>query len=288
MTKIFRLYIDESGDHSYGKRELKKLQLKTKEGIIDFSRDYYPELHKPDKRYLGITGCIIEKEMYQSAFHPKMEKLKKRHFTFDIDDPLIFHREDIINKRGRFWRLRDSEKESYFNSDLLTFFRDMDYTVIAVVIDKKTHIERYQAFAYHPYHFCLAAILERYCGLLHFYNARGDVMAESRGGSEDKQLKEAYRKIYEGGTQFRHSDFFQGVLTSKEIKIKSKAANIAGLQLSDLLAHPLKQQILKENGRLPDSEVETFGNKVCDAVENKLNRHVYSGEIYGYGKVFIK
>ena len=96
----------------------------------------------------------------------------------------------------------------------------------------------------------MGVLLERYCGFLHFYNAKGDVLAESRGGIEDKQLKVAYKTIYEGGTQFREFTFFQNVLTTKEIKLKPKTANIAGLQISDLVAHPIKHEILIENNRI--------------------------------------
>jgi hypothetical protein len=160
--------------------------------------------------------------------------------------------------------------------------------VITVVIDKKAHIERYYEFAYHPYHYCLGAMLERYCGFLHFNNSKGDVLAESRGGAEDNQLKEAYRGIYYSGTQFRSTEFFQKVLSSKEVKLKPKSTNIAGIQLSDLLAHPLKQEILVENERLPDSETEIFRKKVCETIQRKYNRQIYSGKVYGYGKVFLK
>ncbi len=170
----------------------------------------------------------------------------------------------------------------------MTFLREMDYTVITVVIDKKAHVERYQEFAFHPYHYCLGAMLERYCGFLHFNNAKGDVLAESRGGSEDKQLKEAYFNIYESGTQFRRPPFFQNVLTSKEIKIKQKQANIAGLQLADLLAHPLKQEILIENNRVQEVKEELFGGKICEIIKEKYNRHYFQGRIEGFGKVFIK
>jgi len=80
MTRIFRLYIDESGDHSYGKKELRKLQIKFKDRTIDYPTDHYPELEKEDKRYLGLTGCIIETEKYRSIFHPEFEDLKQKHF----------------------------------------------------------------------------------------------------------------------------------------------------------------------------------------------------------------
>ena len=29
-----------------------------------------------DKRYLGLTGCIIEIERYRTSFYPKLEKFK--------------------------------------------------------------------------------------------------------------------------------------------------------------------------------------------------------------------
>jgi len=259
----YRLYVDESGDHTYHKIE------------------------DPAKRYLGLIGCIIESEKYRTKFQPELENLKQKHFPHNPDEPLILHRADIINKRDPFWRLRDEQKEKAFNKDLLSFFKEQEYTIIVVVIDKRAHIERYQEAAFHPYHYCLVALLERYCGWLHFHNAKGDVLAESRGGAEDRQLKEAYTRAYNSGTQFREAAFFQSVLTSKEIKLKPKSANIAGLQLADLLAHPVKQEILFEDKRISDIG-DIFGKEICKAIITKYNRHFYNKRIYGYGKVFLK
>ena len=39
------------------------------------------------------------------------------------------------------------------------------------------------------YHYCLALLLERFTFFLEQKQVRGDVMAESRGGKEDKRLK---------------------------------------------------------------------------------------------------
>ncbi len=289
MHKRYRLYIDESGDHSYGRREIQKSGiLRGQERIIEISREFYPELDAAAKRYLGLTGCIVQAEYYRTEFHPRLEELKQNFFPHNPDEPVILHRKDIINKNGPFWRLRNPEVEKSFNESLLSYVTKMKYTVITVVIDKKVHIERYNSFAYHPYHFCLAAILERYCGLLHFKNAQGDVMAESRGGAEDRQLKEAYRSVFNGGTQYRRAEFFQQVLTSKEIKLKTKAANIAGLQVADLLAYSLKQEILVENERISQVDGEIFGQRLCQEIQDKYNRQQHSGKVYGYGKVFIK
>ncbi len=260
--KRYRLYIDESGDHTYY------------------------ELEEPAKRYLGLTGIFIESEYYRSTFQPEMEKLKQKHFPHSPDEPIILHRKEIINCWGSFWRLRDAESERAFNEDLLLFIVKQDYVIITVVIDKKTHIERYHKAAYHPYHYCLDVLLERYCGFLNFHNAQGDVMAESRGATEDQELRKEYQKLYRDGTGYRGSKFFQQALTSSEIKLKPKSKNIAGLQLSDLLAHPSKQEILIEEKRIDDLG-DTFGSQMCQNMKTKYNRHVYDGRIKGYGKVFL-
>jgi len=260
--KRYRLYIDESGDHTYY------------------------ELKEPTKRYLGLTGIFIEGEYYRATFRPEMERLKQKHFPHNPDEPVILHREDIINQRGPFWRLRDSEREKAFNEGFLQFIKGQDYRVITVVIDKKTHIERHGKAAYHPYHYCLTALLERYCGFLNFYNAQGAVLAESRGGTEDMRLKGAYQKLYMEGTWYRGSKFFQQALTSSQIKVKPKSANIAGLQIADLLAHPSKQEILIEEQRIDDPG-DNFGKQICQCIQAKYNQQVYQGKIRGYGKVFL-
>lgn len=260
--KRYRLYVDESGDHTYY------------------------DLEDTAKRYLGLTGIFIESEYYRNTFQPRMEELKQKHFPHSPDEPVILHREDIINRRGPFWRLRDMEKQRAFNEDFLQFVETQDYCIITVVIDKKTHIERYSEAAYHPYHYCLATLLERYCGFLNFYNARGDVLAESRGGREDQQLKGAYQALYEKGTWYWESESFQRALTSLEIKLKPKLANIAGLQLSDLIAYPSKQEILIEEQKINDPG-NNFGKQICQRIQAKYNQQVYEGRTRGYGKIFL-
>ena len=260
--KLYRIYLDESGDHTY-------------HSVSDAT-----------KRYLGLTGCIIDAEYYRSTFHPALEVLKQKHFPHDPDEPLILHRGDIINCGGPFWRLRDSDKRKEFNQDILQFFAHQEYVLITVVIDKEVHKERYGELAFHPYHYCLTAMLERYCGFLNFFNASGDVMAENRQKKEDRELKAAYETVYETGTQWRGCDFFRNVLTSREIKLKPKKANIAGLQLADLLAYPSKQEILVSEKRVNDNKA--FGKQICQIIESKYNKQVYRGTVMGYGKVFLK
>lgn len=260
--KRYRLYVDESGDHTFHKSE------------------------DPAKRYLGLIGIFIQSEYYRTTFQPEMERLKQEHFPHNPDEPVILHRKDIINRIAPFWRLRDRMKEEAFNRDFLEFIKEQEYRIITVVIDKRTHVERYGEAAYHPYHYCLTILLERYCGFLNFSDARGDVMAESRGGMEDRQLKEAYRLTYKVGSQWRGLGYFQKALSSQEIKLKPKIANIAGLQLADLLAYPSKQEILIVEQRIGDPG-DNFSQQICQCIQTRYNQQVHEGRIWGYGKIFL-
>jgi len=71
-------------------------------------------------------------------------------------------------------------------------------------------------------------------------------------------------------------------LTSKDIKIQPKKFNIAGLQLADVLAYPVKQQLLVQKGAIPDPG-EVFGKKIYGAVAAKFNRNEWRGHVQGYG-----
>jgi hypothetical protein len=46
--------------------------------------------------------------------------------------------------------------------------------------------------------------------------------------------------VFERGVWMTRSEVFQSALTSSELKLKPKSANISGLQLADLLGHPVK------------------------------------------------
>ncbi|NLX39279.1 MAG: DUF3800 domain-containing protein [Methanothrix sp.] len=263
MKKRYRLYVDESGDHTTG------------------------DLDENNNRYLCLVGTFIESHNYNSCFHSTMEALKDIHFHQCPDnDPVIFHRRDIVDKKGVFKVLRDKEKEIAFNIDLQKFFASQEYVIIGVTIDKKNHYERYGNAAFHPYHYCLAVLLERYCGYLNFYNAVGDVMVESRGRTEDEKLNRAYDYLFNFGTRYHKPSFFNQTLTSHKIKMKKKDKNISGLQLADLLAYDIKKQILVEKGLIADDRTD-FALKLSEIMNGKYNCRKSEGRIWGYGKVLL-
>jgi len=262
MTGRYRLYLDESGDHTF------------------------TDIGDPAKRYLGLTGILVESEAYRTSFHPALESLKQTHFPHDPDYPVILHRKELISCRGPFWRLREGTNRRRFDEDLLHFLAEQEYFLITVVIDKLAHIARYGDAAYHPYHYCLLVMLERYCGFLNRLNGQGDVMAESRGKVEDGQLKAVYKRVTAPSFCESVARFFQTALTSKELKLKPKTANIAGLQVADLLAYPCRQGVLMEEKRII-ADPDPFGGEIRRCVHAKYNRRLGDGCIRGYDQIFL-
>lgn len=287
MRPVYRLYIDESGDHTYGKKEKQPFIIRHKDKIIaDLQIDHYPQLEKDDKRYLGLTGCIFKIEYYREHFKPTFEAFKRD--FFDPDEQVILHAKEIMQRRDAFHILRNVETATRFDAGIIDLIANADYTIINVVIDKKNHVENYGSYAWHPYHYCLVNMLGRYCLFLKKRRAKGDVIAESRGKTEDFELKKAYFTTYENGTRQQSSAFYHQYLTSKEIKIKPKEKNVAGLQLADILAHPLKKYTLLQKGLLQESDESVFWLKIIEAVKPKLDCRASDGCIDGYGIVFIK
>jgi hypothetical protein len=82
------------------------------------------------------------------------------------------------------------------------------------------------------------------------------------------------------------SEVFQSALTSSELKLKPKSANISGLQLADLLGHPVKQWTLHRFGHAAEA-LAPFARRLMGVVEGKFNRHLYDGRVEGYGVVLF-
>ncbi|MBM4046423.1 MAG: DUF3800 domain-containing protein [Planctomycetes bacterium] len=190
----------------------------------------------------------------------------------------------MINARRAFKSLREEAKRRQFDAELLEVIQQASFRIVAVVIDKLTLRQEYGDAAAHPYHLALGFLLQRFAGFLNHINRVGDVMAESRGGTEDRLLAESYTRVFERGVWMTPAHSFQSALTSRELKLKGKGANIAGLQLADLLGHPVKQWVLRQKGLL-DEEPAPFAEQLMAIVEPKFSRHLCEGKIPGYGYV---
>ena len=225
----------------------------------------------PNHRFLSLSGVVLDLAHVASKIHPQMEDLKAEFFGSHPDDPVIFHRKEMVNAKYPFEALADQSIKLEFDTRLLSLLRSWEFTLITVCLDKKAHKETYATWRYDPYHYCLAVLLERFVFFLRRRRSLGDVMAESRGGKEDIRLKKSFERLFEQGTSFVEERQFREALTSRQLKVRPKANNVAGLQLADLVAHTSRNEILRDHGLL-EKDVAPFAARVIDILQAKYDR----------------
>jgi Protein of unknown function (DUF3800) len=256
----YRMYVDEVGNPGLGPSTVDK------------------------NRYLSLTGVILSLDYVRETLHPRLEDLKRRYFGEHPDDPITLHRKELVNQAPPFAALRDVALREAFNVELMELIETLDYVVITSVIDKREHLEKYPVWLADPYHYCLTVILERYVLWLHGKGAKGDVMAESRGGGEDRRLKNEFERIYRTSAAVGNNRFAER-LTSSQLKVKPKSANIAGLQLADMIAHP--SFITTKARHEGQPQADNFGGRIAAVLEASKYRRRWDGQIEGWGRKWL-
>ena len=253
---VYRIYIDEVGN---------------------------PDLESsdnPNHRFLSLTGVILSLDYVKATLHPQIESLKAKYFDTHPDEPIVLHRKDLMNAKHPFRRLKDSRVRRQFDKDLLTLLASWQYTVVSICIDKKQHKKTYRVWTYDPYHYCLEVMLERFVLFLENMNSPGDVMAEARGGKSDMRLKKSFNRLWREGTRYVSGERFQAAMTSRQLKVKPKAYNISGLQLADLVAHPSRNEILKDHELLP-RQIAPFASEVIKILQQKYYQSHDRTKVFG-------
>jgi len=258
MEPIYRLFVDEVG---HGNMQ---------------AADH------PNEQYLSLTGVIMRIGYERDTLEPALNILKIRIFG---TAQIVLHRTEMVYKRPPFERLENEEIRADFDKSILSIIGKARYRVITIVMDKQEHRRRYVVWQAYPYHYCLLALLERYVLWLKSAGSCGDVMAESRGKKDNMKLVESYARLYKDGTTFVDKKLFQQHLSTKELKIKDKAANIAGLQLADLLANPSRRAIICE--KTGEQMDRNFSSKVVEILNRAKYRRRFDGVITGVGTKWL-
>lgn len=254
-----RVFIDEVGTHS----------MKSCETVTE--------------RYLGLTGLIIRRDYEQGPLTEALAKIKKEAFG---NADVVLHRRDIIDRVTPFDVLADPVVGPHFDAALLDLLANATYRAFTAVIDKREHGARYTVWRFHPYHYCLTVLLERYVQFMERTNTTGDVLVESRGKKENIQLEKAYAYLYRNGTEHVHSALFQKRLSSQQLKLQPKSANITGLQLVDLVANPsCRSLICQKTGQAMSAP---FGLRIQEILtKNKYLKSPFNGKIEGWGTKWL-
>jgi hypothetical protein len=106
-------------------------------------------------------------------------------------------------------------------------------------------------------------------------------MVEWRGIKPNKYLEESYARLYRNGTENVSAADMKKYLSSSQLKIEKKEANVAGLQLADLLASPASRYLIcKKAGQRMTAP---FGREVMKILIKYKFRRSIRGRLDGYG-----
>ena len=239
------LFLDESGDHNLT--------------VIDPS---YP--------LFVLGGVIVEQRYAEGPLEEALRDFKQR--LFGRDD-LILHTADITRNRNGFERLKDRRFRENFYLELNALLRRLEFQVVACAIRKNDHLQRYGVAALDPYMLSLDVLVERFCMEIGDVSGGGVIVAERRDPTLDRELDIAWLNLKVQGTRFMQARDIENRILG--LNLRAKTANIAGLQLADLIVTPIGRQVLgkpiKEDFRV---------------VEEKFRRS-RTGKVEGYGLVLL-
>lgn len=259
-AKRYRLYFDETGTGDLGA----------------YKKD-------PNQRYLSLTGLVFRQDVHDTTFTNRLSAFKRR--IFETPD-IILHRRDIMGHKGPFSVLDDDVLRAEFDDQFTNLLEYVPGPAFTVSIDKKAHFEKYKVWRFDPYHYALTCLLERYIFWLKRNSAVGDVMGEARSPWHDGRLRRAYRRLYDQGGSYLSSADAQAKLISRELRLELKNANVAALQVADLLAHPAHRTLkfMQEDLPIPDD----YGASLVRILEEGIyDRHPYTNLIRGCGRKWL-
>ncbi len=186
---------------------------------------------------LNLTAVAIRLSDYWDHVVPGVSQFKHRHFN---TDRVVLHASSIRRRTGAFQRLADPKRYSAFMADLVKTLERLPFQVISATIDKEILITRYKR-PHDPYDLAMQFCLERVCRWLHDTGQsrkQTQLVFESRGKRPDRQARAFVEGLcHQTPALGRTAPPF--ALTPFEPLFIPKRANVAGLQLADLLAHPL-------------------------------------------------
>ncbi len=227
MRKDFSDYIifaDESGDH----------------GITSIN---------PENPIFVLVFCIFRKSDYVSIVKPAVAKLKIDFWGHDL---VVLHNHEIRKSTGEFVFLFDEETRSVFFHVLTEMLRSIPFSIAATAVDKRYLSNNPNSS--NPYTLALGSCLEQ---TLNFLENKQEserlthIIVESRGKPEDRDLGLAFDQIAASTLPKRYP---------LGLRFANKQTNSSGLQIADLVAHPIARHILKRNQP----------NKAFDTVKEKL------------------
>ncbi len=205
-----------------------------------------------------LVFCMFRKSDYISIVNQAVSKFKMDFWGHDL---VIFHNREIRKSAGDFSFLFDEEKRRVFLHAINEMIKSLPFSVVAAAIDKRHLKDR--SLKDNPYFLALRSCLQQTIAFLTAEQQIGKqthIVFESRGKTEDRELGMAFQQLI-------------GEMLPEQCPLKfrfaSKQTNSSGLQIADLMAHPIARYVL--NKAQP--------NKAFEIVQEKLLGYSEYGEV---------
>ncbi len=239
------LFLDESGDH--------------RSSIVD-----------PQYPVFVLGGVIMDDEYAESHLTKVLNEFKRE--MFDATD-VVLHTADITRNRNGFELMKDTSFRSRFYCRLNGLMRNLQYSVVACVIQKEEFLRRRGETPLDLYAISLGVLAERFCLEVCNVSNSGAIVAESRGSALDGNLMLAWSRLKSHGTHYLKGAAIEDWIV--DLRLRTKNDEIAGLELADLVVSPIGRHVLGK----PDKED-------WEIVEGKLLRGA-QGQVEGHGLVIL-
>jgi Protein of unknown function (DUF3800) len=235
---------------------------------VDESGDHGLQTMDPEYPIFVLAFCIFEKSRLSAELVPAMMRFKFAHFGHD---QVVLHEHEIRKSKRHFRILLNAARRKAFFDDLNVLMGLAPVTIVAVVIQKATLVDRY-AQPNNPYLIAMEYGLERVCAFLKEHVQAGKLthfIFECRGAKEDSDLELQFRRVT-GGANAICSQL------PVDILFADKKSIATGLQFADLVARPIGLRILRP----------AQPNRAFNIIEPHLRRSP-GGQTDGWGlKVF--
>lgn len=229
--------------------------------FADESGDHGLASIDPQFPVFALVFCVFEKKRYAAEIEPAFRNLKFKYFGHDAP---ILHEREIRKQEAPFSFLRESKEiRDTFMADVNAIMQDAPFHAYCAVIDKVKHKARYSN-PWNPYEIAMQFCMEKLSNRLVKDGQRDrltHVLFEARGPQEDRQLELEFRRVAANGKRWgwRSVDFTRAPL---EPIFVGKAANLAGHQISDLIARPLALRALRPTQ--PNRAADLVADRVQD------------------------
>lgn len=245
------------------------------------------DVRHPAERFLSITGITTKLAAHDKRITTEIEQLKSDLFGHNPPQwTVILHRKEIVRRERPFDNLWDPIINAEWERRILHLIGSLPYIANTVLIDKHAHVQKYPVWHFNPYHYCMRALVERYVLWLNRHDLTGDVVVEPRYKQVDKKLKASFEYIYRHGTENIPAALIQKRITSHELKFEPKSANICGMQLVEMIAHPSHQALKAKITGQPMAAL--FGRRVVELLmKSRYSRHPKRGTIDGWGQKLL-